>query len=58
MNYSAYLVIDKTHTSTLHNLSEDPKTRLMNSFAYAKQHGMTKLDVMRNCELFFKTNGE
>ena len=54
MNYSAYLVIDKTHTNTLPNLSEDPKTRLMNSFAYAKQHGMTKLDVMRNCEFFSK----
>ena len=58
MNYSAYLVIDKTHSSTIQHLMEDPKTRLVNCFAYAKQHNMTKQDIMRHCEMFFRTNGE
>jgi hypothetical protein len=58
MNYSAYLVIDKTHTSSVQSLAEDPKTRLVKCFGYAKQFGMTKQDIMRHCEIFFRTNGK
>ena len=57
MNYTAHLVTNTMHKNTI-GIHHTPQEKVQHTLTYAKEHGMSKQEIMMLCESLFNTNGK